>query len=200
MAFINAELVQIGESGGSDPSTENGNVRMAALQVFCTGNTLSGFSNGNFQRVDLPLGAVINPVVESYTKAQPNKNINDMIDSVNNRLVYNPEPMTPLTLRVIYDFTNKETNKDYVIVWRIKYPDGSVPFFQENVSMPTKKKDITEVDVPLVIHTVSTVDNVVHGLELWVAIQKKDETDAGDTTTTQIHLKSITLFNGAAVV
>ena len=176
------------------------NAKSAVLQAFYTGNTLSGFSGGAFQRVDLSLGAAINPVISSFTAAQPNRDINDAIDSVNNRILYNPAPITALTIRLIYGFANKETNKDYVIVWRIKYPDGSVPFFQENVSVPTKKKDASETDIPLVIHTVSSADNVLHGLELWVAIQKKDETDVGDTTTTSITLSSLTLYNDATAV
>ena len=176
------------------------NTKSAVLQAFYTGNTMSGFSDGDFQRVNLSTGIAINPVISSFTASQPNRDINDAIDSVNNRILYNPSPLTALTIRLIYDFTNKEINKDYVIVWRLKYPDGSVPFFQENVSVQTKKKDASEADIPLVIHTVSSVDNVLHGLELWVAIQKKDETDAGDTTTTSITLTSLTLYNDATAV
>jgi len=179
---------------------EINNAKSAVLQVFYTGNTLGNFSNGDFQRVDLSQGASINPVISSFTAAQPNRDINDAIDSVNNRILYNPAPLTALTIRVIYDFTSKEDNKDYVVVWRVKYPDGSVPFFRENVDVFTKKKDTAEYDIPLVIHTVSSVDNVLHGLELWVAIQKKDETDAGDSTTTVLSLKSLTLYNDATAV
>ena len=189
--FLADQIALIGESINHTRST--------VLQAKWTGNTLSGFTNGDFQRVDLT-GGVLNPSVENYTASMPNRDINDLINITLNTIKTNPEVGTGVDFRVIFDFNNKETTKDYVAVWKFKLPTDAPITFEQNLTVSLKKKDSFELSIPFNLFTVSTVNNIDYGFELYVAIQKKDESDTGDTTATEISLTNLNATHFATAV
>ena len=130
----------------------------------------------------------------------PNRDINDLIDMTLNTIKTNPALGTGVDFRIIFDFDNKEDNKDYVVVWKFKLPDAAPITFEQNFTEPLKKKDVSGFSVPFNLVTVSTVNNIDYGFELYVAVQKKDETDVGDTTTTEISLISLNATHFAVAV